>query len=147
MTEAEFLALPIDQQVRKWEEAVKFARQWALIELTMRNAIFKTQFAAPKPGTNKTRPTGLLNADGEQLAIVGDHKINLSLDKEGWLAAVKAKLISDKLADSVVSWSPKVKDAAYRKLDADDMKKVAPFVTEKPGTPGLEIKIASTLRW
>lgn len=145
MTEAEFLALPIADQIAKWEEAQKYARQWTTIELVLRNLLFKTQFADPKPGTNKNKVEAY--RDGEQLAVVGDHKINLSLDKEGWLAAVKAKTISDTLADSVVSWSPKVKDAAYRKLSADELKLVAPFVTEKPGTPGLEIKIASTLRW
>lgn len=145
MTEAEFLALPIDQQVAKWREAEKYARQWAQIELLMRKAMFGEKFKDPKPGTNKIR-LGVFE-DGEELALVGDHRVNLTLDKEGWLAAIKGKLISDKLADSVVSWSPKVKDGAYRKLDEADMKKVAPFITEKPGTPGLSIEIASKLRW
>jgi hypothetical protein len=145
MTEAEFLALPIDQQIAKWEEAERYARQWAQIEVTLRKALFGEKFKEPKPGTNKIR-LGVMR-DGEELALVGDHKINYTVDRPGLLAAIKAKLVTDKLADSVLSWPAKVNDGAYRKLDEDDLKKFSPFITEKPGTPGLEVKVASTLRW
>jgi hypothetical protein len=146
MTEVEFLALPVDQQIAKWREAERAARQWAAIELTFRKAMFAANFKVPVPGTNKVK-LGIRDADGEELALVGDHKLNYSVDRPGWLAAIKAKLLPDELADKVVSWSAKVNGSTYRKLDDDDMKKVSPFITEKPGAPSLEIKVASSMRW
>lgn len=121
-----------------WHTAVKNAEYWKNQELTLRNEIFGTAFPNPTPGTNKIRIA-------HDMALIGDHRINYRIDQPGLDAG--RSLIPAQIFDAVIGYTPRVRDAAYRKLSDDDRKLFSDFITEKPGTPGIEIKPASKVRW
>lgn len=121
-----------------WHNARQQAEYWKNQEAMLRVAIFGEAFPKPEIGTNKVRIA-------HDMALIGDHRINYRIDQPG-LEATRPE-IPAALFDSVISYSPKVKDGAYRKLSPADLAIFAHFITETPGTPGLEIKPASKVRW
>lgn len=94
-----------------------------------------------KRGTNKVKID-------HGMALVIDNRINYSIDRTGLEAAASgAKGNELAVIESVISYSPKVKDAAFEALASDDLQIVTPFITAKPGLPGIEIKPQAKLRW
>lgn len=138
------LPLTLAEKLQKWLEAANYAEQWAEIEVTLRKELFNENFPAPKPGDNKMK-VGLIG--GIEMAMVGKYNLNYKLDRPGWESSVTNGLIPKELADKLVSYSPKVKDGAFRKLTDEELKKVSDFITETPGTPGLELKPAKGMRF
>lgn len=128
----------LDALLTRWHEAGKNAAAWSEIELKLRNQIFAMMFPNPERGTNKAR----IN---HGMALVGDYRINYKIDK----AALEAtrSIISPAIFDAVISYRPEVKAGGWNKLGEDDKKLFGPVITETPGTPGLEIKDASKMRW
>jgi hypothetical protein len=130
--------MPLEAQLTAWHTAVNNANYWKAEEMRLRKQIFSEAFPSPVIGTNKIR---LPHA----MALVAKYKLNYKLDRAGLEAA--RSLIKPEIFDAVVSYSPSLKDAAYRDLPGDDRKLFASFVTETPGAPDLEIVPASKVRW
>lgn len=94
-----------------------------------------------KRGTNKVKID-------HGMALVIDHRINYSIDRAGLEATIAAAGDNEKtVIESIISYSPKVKDAAFEKLAPEDLQIVTPFITAKPGLPGIEIKPQNKVRW
>lgn len=130
--------LEFSAKIDEWYKAAQQAAHWTETEKRLRAEIFNTAFPKPTPGTNKVRIA-------HQMALVGDYRINYRIDRPGLEAS--RSLIPVDVFEAVVNYRPEIKDGAYRKLDMDTRKLFSPFVTETPGTPGLEIKAASKVRW
>ena len=82
------------------------------------------------------------------MALVIDNRINYSIDRAGLEAAMAAAGENERpIIESIISYSPKVKDAAFEALAGDDLQLVTPFITAKPGLPGVEIKPQNKVRW
>lgn len=126
--------------LEKWHEAEANAAHWKEEENALRIKIFGEAFGdEPKAGKdNKIR----LPYD---MALIGDYRINYTIDQAA--LDTSRQLIDPAVFDSVISYRPSVKAAAFRDLDDDTRRPFTNFITAAPGTPGLEIKPASKVRW
>lgn len=139
MTEENPLDLnALDVLLTDWHEAEKQKNYWVEKERILRQQIFERAFAQPKIGTNKVRIS-------HGMALIGDYRINYRIDQ----AALEASrgFIPPETFDAVVNYRPEIRNSAYRKLEPKTQLLFSPFVTETPGTPGLEIKPANKVRW
>lgn len=130
-----------------WDEAKKQLDHWKTRENMLRLQIFGGLFDDPVPGKgNKVR----LPYD---MALVADYRINYTIDQAAMDASRSvinpdgSRLIEPAVFDSVISFRPSVKDAAFRDLDDDTRRPFTVFITAAPGTPGIEIKPANKVRW
>lgn len=124
-----------------WHLAKKNAEFFAAEEVKLRKQIFGQEFPDPKRGTNKKKID-------HGMALIGDYKLNYTPDRAGLEAAISAATGNERgVIDSVISYSPKVKEAAFEALDDEAKKIVAPFITVKPGLPSIEIKPQDKVRW
>lgn len=128
----------INDLLTEWADAKRNADAWTVREKALRNEIFTLAFPTPIPGTNKVRIDF-------GMALIGDYRINYQIDK----AAMEASrgFIPGEVFDSVINFRPEVRDGAWRKLSDENKKLFGPFITEKPGTPGLEVKPQNKVRW
>lgn len=104
-------------------------------ELELRKALFARSFPTPTEGSANNK---LPLAEG--WILQGDYKINRSVDE----AVVSALYKGDNtraLAERVFRWKPELNLKEYNALSPEDKLLVADAVTEKPGTPALEIKL------
>lgn len=128
----------ISTDLDEWFNAVQQAALWKVREMDLRMKIFNKAFPSPTPGTNKAKlPHGK--------ALVADYKLNYKIDQPG-LEAAKF-LIPPNVFDSVISYKPDLRPGAYRDLEREHKLLFAPFITETPGSPKLEIKDAARIRW
>lgn len=134
----------LEKKLADWLEAKDAAAQWTEIELTLRQELFTSQFPAPKVGSNKVK-LGTIHPYNSEMALIGNHKLNYSIDR----AAMEASksLVEPGLMDKVISWSPKVKDTAFRALEGKDAEVFSSFITEKVGSPALELKPAAGMKF
>ena len=128
-----------DALISEWDDAVAKADYWKEKELELRLKIFGTAFPTPKVGANKIR----INYG---MALVGTHRINYKVDKPAILTMYNQDNVRP-IVDKVINFRPEVKEGEYKKLTPDDLKLIAEAITETPGTPALEVKSASKLRW
>lgn len=128
----------LEAKLTAWHEAKTAADHWTARERTLRAEIFQAAFPKPVYGTNKIKLP-------HDMALVGDFRINYKIDRAGLEAA--SPLIPAETLDAVINYRPEVRDGAWRKLTGEERKLFAPFITETPGTPGLEIKPANKVRW
>lgn len=132
----------IDQRLSElldqWHHAESQVTEWTLRERALRSEIFQLAFPTPRRGTNK-RPLPY------NMALVGQHKINLTVD-QGACEATRS-LISQPLFERVVQYTPKIVQGEYFKLLPNDLALFSQFVTEKPGLPTLNLKPADQVRW
>lgn len=126
----------------QWDHANKQASHWKTEEMRLRKLLFGTAFPDAKDrGTYKFRLP-------YEMALIGEFKLNYSVDRAALEETLKIAGDNERaVIDSVISYSPKVKEAAFEKLSVDDQKIFGEFVTIKPGAPALEIKPQSKVRW
>ena len=74
------------------------------------------------------------------------YKINRSVDKKVLDELREKPNIAPLIAD-VIKYEPKLKITEFKALSADDVKLLAPAITEKPGAPDLELKDENKIRW
>ncbi len=128
----------LDKLLTDWVKAEANATHWAQEELTLRKKIFEGNFKNPVAGMNKLKI-------GHGMALIGDYRLNYTIDKA--VLEESRGFIPAALLDEIISYRPEVKGGAFRKLSADDKKHFAAIITEKPGTPGLELKPQNKVRW
>lgn len=112
-------------------------------ERELRTKAFAMAFPNPVEGTNKTKLD-------HGMALVADYKMNYNIDRpvlEATLADLAPDANERALIESVISYTPKVREGEFKKLDDDAKKVVGPFITQKPGLPSMEIKPQSKVRW
>lgn len=135
MTEA---TKSIAELLSEWYEAKQQADAWKVKELELRNAIFKAAFPNPTFGTNKIKIE-------HGMALIGDYRMNYRIDRPAMEES--RGFIPVDMFDSVISYRPEVKAGGWNKLDDENKKLFGTFITETPGTPGLEIKPQNKVRW
>lgn len=128
----------LDILLTKWHEAEAQAASWKAVELELRNQIFNSKFPHPKRGMNKTRI-------GHGMALIGDYRLNYTIDKAA-LEESKGFIPID-VFEAVISYKPEVKPGGFNALTDEQKKLFGSVITEKPGTPGLEIKPQTKVRW
>lgn len=133
-------------KLARWSQAKLNASEWTAIENRLRRELFDEAFPAPEVGTNKIR-IGALEPGGPDMALVGVHKLSYSIDAAALEAAKTANLLPMEEFDKLFRYDVKLRDAIYRELSEDKIKVFAPFVTEKPASPTIEVKLASAVRW
>jgi len=104
-------------------------------ELELRKALFARSFPAPVEGSAQNKKDL-----SEGWILQGDYKINRSVDD----AVVSALMKGDNtraLAERVFRYKPELNLKEYKGLSPEDKKLIADAVTEKPGTPSLEVKL------
>lgn len=110
-------------------------------EMELRKQIFALAFPEPEFGTNKRKIS-------HGMALIATHKANYKIDRPALETTLQNAGDNERaLIDSVISYRPEVKDGAFRKLETDDANVIAQFVTQSPGSPTLEIKPQSKVRW
>lgn len=130
--EAPGISEDFSQLLTAWHHAEEQAKIWSDREKELRVAIFGNAFKDPKPGTNKFKlPYGK--------TLVGDYRLNYTVDKPV-LETLRNDAEALPIIDAVISYRPEVKGGAFRALTDNEKAIAAQFITEKPGTPGLEIK-------
>lgn len=129
----------LDDQITAWVEAEKAKVFWEQREKELRLHIFASNFASPTPGMNKVKI-------GHGMALVGDYRLNYKVDKP-LLTELLKEPVTAGVFDEILTYKPEVSGSKFRKLDDDRKRLVAPAITETPGTPGLEVKPQSKVRW
>lgn len=131
----------LSELLEDWHQAKQQAEYFASLELKLRKQIFGDNFDPSLRGTQKKRIE-------HEMALIGVQKFNYNIDRPGLEAALQGAGDNERaVIDSVISYSPKVKEAAFENLSDEDKLIVGPFITVKPGTPTLEIKPQSKVRW
>jgi ATP-dependent helicase YprA (DUF1998 family) len=121
----------IQAKLTEWYTLAQQVVALADQEKALRKEIFDLAFPKPKPGTSNRFPLGF----GKDLQA--DYRLNYKVDKEA-MAEARANIPED-VFNEVIKFRPEVSGSKYRGL-SDNMKGVfAGFITETPGTPGLEI--------
>lgn len=130
-----------DQVITDWKEAAEKAAFWKDREMELRKLIFAGLFPNPVEGSgNKLRI-------GHGMAMQATYKINRSVNKD-MLNEIRAS--SDNIAPliaKVINFKPELRVGEWKKLDKEDILLLAPAITEKPGSPELELKPAAKIRW
>ena len=123
----------------EWFEVQKQLAPLKAREMALRRNLFETAFPSPVPGKgNKARlPHGM--------GLIGNYTLNYTVDQPAMFATRPD--IDPVVFDEVISFSPSVRDAAFRKLADDIRRPFTGFITVKPGSPSLEIKPADKIRW
>lgn len=128
-------AKTFEELLDEWIKVKREAKRLSDLEMTMRNALFKAAFPNPKEGANKIELV-----DGRRLTAT--HKINRSVDD----AAVKAVMeemrqVGDNeiVPEDVFVFKADLRVGPYKKLKPKLQKIAAKAVTEKPGSPTLEV--------
>ena len=126
----------LTELLTEWHEAVAKSEEWATKEKALRVQIFAVAFPEPTIGKNKIHLP-------HDMALIGDYRMNYRIDRAG----LEAAAVPSELLESVVNYRPEIRAGAWRELSDQDRLLFADFVTETPGTPGLEIKHKSKVRW
>lgn len=136
MAEAADLTIPAEQATQEdlntWyklqEQLAKLKDQ----ELTLRNKIFKSYFAAPKEGTN-TMPLS------EGWVLKGEYKINRTVDVATLTAKVALLRTAGVPMDDLIRYKPELVTTEYRKLTDERRQLFDEVLIIKVGTPSLDI--------
>lgn len=139
MTKALTSVFDLDAKLTQWTNAKAQADAWAQIEKDLRTEIFAHEFPTPERGTNKKK----IN---HGMALVAKYGFNYRIDRPMLETLMQDSNVAP-LINDVISFSPKVKDAAWEALSADDKKLLAPMLTETPAMPSIEIKPQNKVRW
>ncbi|QJD54376.1 hypothetical protein [Aminobacter phage Erebus] len=128
----------LDRLLTEWHAAVQNANHWTAKEMELRKQIFNGMFINPVVGTNKVKI-----AHG--MALIGDYRMNYKIDKA--VMEESRGFIPVHLLEAVISYRPEVKAGGWKKLSDEEKKHFGAFITETPGSPGLELKPANKVRW
>jgi len=122
-----------------WFEVQKQLAPLKAREMALRKQLFENAFPSPVPGANnKARlPHGM--------GLIGTYKLSYTIDQPAMFATRSD--IDPVVFDEVISFTPSVRDSAFRKLADDIRRPFTGFITVKPGAPSLEIKPADKIRW
>ncbi|QWY83395.1 hypothetical protein [Rhizobium phage RHph_X3_2] len=130
----------IENLITAWNHASTECAKWTTEEMRLRKELAALLFPNPVEGSNnKTRV-------GHGKAIQMTHKINRSVDKKVLDELREKPNIAPLIAD-VIKYTPELKTKEFKALSADDVKLLAPAITEKPGAPTLELKDENKIRW
>lgn len=123
----------------EWFEVQRLIAPLKAREMALRKHLFETAFPNPVPGAgNKAHlPHGM--------GLIGTYKLAYTIDQPAMFATRPS--IDPVVFEDVISFSPSVRDAAFRKLADDIRRPFTGFITVKPGAPSLEIKPADKIRW
>lgn len=125
----------LNELLTEWAHSEQQAKIWSDREKALREQIFHMCFPTPLPGTkdNKLKlPLGH--------TLVGDYRLNYSVDRAA-LETLRGDAAALPIIEQIVTYRPEVSGSKFRSLTDNEKAVAAQFVTEKPGTPGLEIKI------
>lgn len=121
--------------IKEWRQLVEWLEAAKKRELELRARI-ASLFTSPKEGVNT------LNFSNEGLQIKLNYKINRSLD-EAALDAVMSELPEDSAYRQIgvlINYKPTLVLSGYRSMPADQLLIFAQAVTEKVGTPEVDIR-------
>lgn len=130
----------IENLITKWIEADRECAKWSAEEMRLRKELAEALFPNPVEGANnKVRV-------GHGKAIQMTHKINRRVDKKVLDELREKPNIAPLIAD-VIKYKPELEIKKFKELSADDVKLLAPAITETPGAPSLELKDENKIRW
>lgn len=129
----------LNNLLTQWHEAKQQADHFNALENSLRRRIFNGLF--PNPSPNKTNKVRLPH----DMALIGDYRLNYKIDDPAMQAS--RTLIDPALFDEVITFRPSVRDAAFRELTSEQRQPFTNFITVTPGTPGIELKPATSVRW
>lgn len=121
------------QKIERWYQVSEQLGKLKIEELALRKEIFGEAFPNPTEGSKENK---MDLAAG--WILQGDHKINRKVD-EAVVATLQADDNTRALIDRCFEWKPKLKLAAFKALDSDELNLLADAVTETPGTPSLKV--------
>ena len=122
------MSMTFEDALARWEELNKVLPDLKAEEMALRKRLVSGVFPEGSEGTTKQEMP-----DGRTLKAV--HKIYRNVDTE---AADKLDLSPAKKA-KVFRKKYDLRISAFRAMDDDDKKKLSAVITERPGTPSLEI--------
>lgn len=126
--------------ITRWVEADKQRAKWVTEEMNLRKEVAAALFANPVEGAgNKTRI-------GHGKAIQMTHKINRTIQQAEHDELRKKDNIAPLIA-AVTKYKPELKVREFKALSDEDRNLIAPMITEKPGSPELEMKDENKIRW
>lgn len=126
--------------ITAWVEADKQRAKWVAEEMELRKAVFAALFPTPVEGSqNKIRI-------GHGKAIQADHKINRTISQAEH-DALRAMDNVAPLVAAVTKYKPELKTKEFKALSDEERNLIAPMITEKPGSPSLELKDENKVRW
>lgn len=119
--------------LEKWEESKRNKRAWEAEERRLRDMVVEGAFGKElKEGANK-----FTMADGRVVKVTG--KVNRSIDS-AQLTALTPKLLELGVnVEELVRFKPELKVGPFRKLSGQGGDIFRSIVTEKPGSPEVEI--------
>ena len=124
-----------------WHAAKANSTYWEAEEMRLRKLIFGSNFDEQTRGTQKKKIE-------HGMALIGKAGFNYRIDRPGLEAALTNSGDNERaVIDSIISYSPKVKEAAFEELSAEDKVIVSPFITVGPGAPTIELKPQNQVRW
>jgi len=138
----------INELLDEWFPIAKQLDDLAMKEKELRNLIFARAFPSPVSGTNKVKID-------HGMALIGDYRINYKIDQPA-MEATLSELRSTPgphfdaqvaLIENLIKYRPEVRTGEFKKLDKEGHKLVGSFITQTPGTPGLEVKPQNKVRW
>lgn len=129
----------LEAKLTEWFNVKAEADALVLKEKTLRREIFDLGFPAPEFGTNKLRIS-------HGMALIAKLPASYTVDK-AVLDALMSIENAVPLLQEVINYRPEVRDAKFRALAKDDLNLIAPAITQKQGSPQLEIKPQKSVRW
>lgn len=131
----------INELLDAWYPVAKQLNELTLREKELRNEIFARAFPSPQLGTNKVKID-------HGMALIGDYRMNYRIDQPAMEATLSAAGDNERaLIENLIKYRPEVRPGEFKKLDAEALKVVGHFITQTPGTPGLEVKPQNKVRW
>jgi hypothetical protein len=127
----------LDILLTKWYALAAEVKAATEAEMTLRKLIFDNAFPTPKKGRNLKRIS-------HGMALVGTYKVNFSIDRPGLETA--REFIPLELFQTVIEYSPRVKESAFNDLGDNERPLFSDFITMKPGAPSIELKPQKSIR-
>lgn len=129
-----------EKLITDWVKADTERAKWVAREMELRKQLFGDLFPNPVEGAgNKIRV-------GHGKAIQATHKINRTIDRAMHDELRKMDNVAPIIAE-VVKYTPELKIREFKLLAKESILAIAPMITEKPGSPTLELKDANKIKW
>jgi hypothetical protein len=138
----------INELLDAWYPVAKQLSDLTLKEKELRKEIFARAFPSPELGTNKVKID-------HGMALIGDYRMNYKIDRpmmEQTISMLRQTTGVEAqqqvaLIENLITYRPEVRPGEFKKLTPEGFKVVGSFITQTPGTPGLEVKPQSKVRW
>lgn len=129
----------IENKLTVWFSLKQKFDEAKLAENEARAALFAAAFPNPVFGTNKIKIS-------HGMALIAKLPANYQIDRAA-LDTLLGMENAEPIVREVVNFRPEVKDGAFRALSTDDKNLMAAAITQKQGSPQMEVKPQKSVRW